>query len=660
MEKKDPSSSAYMSDRPMTPIYEERDTVPDLPVSPTTPSRNRIMRRRVAPDELQEDDIADGASLYPPSFAQSEFETIVRRQRNNQPHMLKIPNVPSRFPNLSNNWEFAGWGSMSYVELTPDDISAAEARVNEKPFQLDQLRASSIAGNGIIGSVFYAFPAVAAVASIYSPITLASACIMLFIFRPILLELGSAVRLNGANYAYLLQFSGKAMGLVGAAATLLDAVATSSVSAATASAYLSGEFAALFVGLRQAALAIGFLVALAIIGLISLKESSSVTLAFTTIHLCTMLILMVASVVAWAKTGSHVLASNWALRPQGAAEVARSIFNGICISFLGVTGFETTPSYIENIKPSAYPAVLRNMLYTALVLNAPLMLLVYAILPSETILGGANVLSVLAETVAGKWLRILVVVDCMLVVGGGGVLAGLIGVSALIERLARKYATSNLLLKFNRDRLPRKYRTSLIATLLALVISIVVLVGNVVQTPQIIGLFLAYFIVILLCLFTLKSRIKLARIAMWIYDQATVLHKWKYTKGWNIAIIRWMRGLREQPIGVWVKSDDIYNLVEAILYIRRNESTARIIFIHAYDDASSIPSELEANSKILDEGFPSITIDLVFVKGRFNPTLVEATSVKLGIPKSQFFMSTMGKEHGWKVADYGGVRVVNL
>ncbi|KAG8968124.1 hypothetical protein FRC03_008477 [Tulasnella sp. 419] len=365
------------------------------------------------------------------------------------------------------------------------------------------------------------------------------------------------------------------------------------------------------------------------------------------------------------------------------------------------------------------------MLYTALVLNAPLMLLVYAILPSETILGGANVLSVLAETVAGKWLRILVVVDCMLVVGGGGVLAGLIGVSALIERLARKvqcsfaigfdriiptfflntlptgsaymavllfffvatflyassgfslsvissvfsvaflfmlmlYATSNLLLKFNRDRLPRKYRTSLIATLLALVISIVVLVGNVVQTPQIIGLFLAYFIVILLCLFTLKSRIKLARIAMWIYDQATVLHKWKYTKGWNIAIIRWMRGLREQPIGVWVKSDDIYNLVEAILYIRRNESTARIIFIHAYDDASSIPSELEANSKILDEGFPSITIDLVFVKGRFNPTLVEATSVKLGIPKSQFFMSTMGKEHGWKVADYGGVRVVNL
>ncbi len=82
----------------------------------------------------------------------------------------------------------------------------------------------------------------------------------------------------------------------------------------------------------------------------------------------------------------------------------------------------------------------------------------------------------------------------------------------------------------------------------------------------------------------------------------------------------------------------IYDLVEAISYIKRNEVTARIVFVHAYDIASHIPSELEANVKILDEAFPvgghheaiacansvshqSITLDLVFVKGRFNPTV---------------------------------------
>jgi hypothetical protein len=48
----------------------------------------------------------DHESIHPPSFAQSEFETIIRRQKNN-PHGLKIMNIPSRYPTLDNDWEFA-------------------------------------------------------------------------------------------------------------------------------------------------------------------------------------------------------------------------------------------------------------------------------------------------------------------------------------------------------------------------------------------------------------------------------------------------------------------------------------------------------------------------------------------------------------------------
>jgi hypothetical protein len=48
----------------------------------------------------------DYTSNYPPSFAQSEFETIIRRQRTN-PNGLKIINIPLRFPTLDNDWEFA-------------------------------------------------------------------------------------------------------------------------------------------------------------------------------------------------------------------------------------------------------------------------------------------------------------------------------------------------------------------------------------------------------------------------------------------------------------------------------------------------------------------------------------------------------------------------
>lgn len=88
--------------------------------------------------------------------------------------------------------------------------------------------------------------------------------------------------MNGANYTYLLQFSGKAMGVLGAAATLFDALATSTVSAATASAYLAGEFSHL--PLKQLVLSICILLSLTAVAFLSMRESSSLALAFTIIH----------------------------------------------------------------------------------------------------------------------------------------------------------------------------------------------------------------------------------------------------------------------------------------------------------------------------------------------------------------------------------------
>jgi hypothetical protein len=43
--------------------------------------------------------------------------------------------------------------------------------------------------------------------------------------------------------------------------------------------------------------------------------------------------------------------------------------------------------------------------------------------------------------------------------------------------------------------------------------------------------------------------------------------------------------------------------------------------MHSYQNAEDIPSELALNVKILDEAFPSITLDLVFVLGTFGLTV---------------------------------------
>lgn len=103
-------------------------------------------------------------------------------------------------------------------------------------------------------------------------------------------------------------------------------------------------------------------------------------------------------------------------------------------------GFEMTPTYIQHIRPESYDTTVTTGIITVTVLNAPLMLMVYALLPSDTILSGGNVLSLLAEKVAGKWLRYLVIIDCVLVVGGGCVLAGLIGITGMLQMLARSVA----------------------------------------------------------------------------------------------------------------------------------------------------------------------------------------------------------------------------
>lgn len=150
-----------------------------------------------------------------------------------------------------------------------------------------------------------------------------------------------------------------------------------------------------------------------------------------------MIILILASAVHWARSGNQVLRENWysdSARSPGS--IAHAIFFGACLGLLGLTGFECLPMNIELLKPGAYPKVLRNMHVAAILLNAPLMLLVFANLRTAEILSGANVLSLLGEAVASRWLRILIVVDASIVLCGG-ILTGFLSVASVVMRLSR-------------------------------------------------------------------------------------------------------------------------------------------------------------------------------------------------------------------------------
>lgn len=112
----------------------------------------------------------DVSSLHPPSFSESQFDVILRRQRPRHRHAggLKLTSSPSRFLSLSNEFEFAGWGSVSYIELSNDDLQRGETRIqedNDEPI-LGSWMASAVAANDLFGGVFYAFPPLVAIAGI--------------------------------------------------------------------------------------------------------------------------------------------------------------------------------------------------------------------------------------------------------------------------------------------------------------------------------------------------------------------------------------------------------------------------------------------------------------------------------------------------------------
>ncbi|KAJ7611398.1 amino acid permease-domain-containing protein [Mycena polygramma] len=623
----------------------------------------------------------------------------------------------SRFLNLSSDFEFAGWGSSVKLKLTGEDHSAGEERLQRirRARLLGQYTGCALPGNAVLGSVFYALPAVVAVCGVYSPISLFVATLTPFLWRPIMEELASALPIGGAPYSYILNVSRKSLALLGAALLLLDFASTSVVSAATASSYLAGEVTLPFSPLVGAVLV---LIIFALVSLTGLKESARLALGVLAFHLLTMVALALAGAIHWGRTGSAQLAANWAAgQAPSRAAGARQVFNGFCLGMLGLTGIECTPSYIGRMKPGRFPRVLRNLHLPAIVLNTLMITLVLAIVPLERVLSGANVLSVLAEMSAGSWLRKWIVVDAAVVLCGG-VLTGILSACELFEQLAHDrivpqiflaalplsgapfisvlvftavsgvfYASAGgklavvsktfslvwltvmalfplslLLLRFNRGRVPRAQRAPLSLIVFVLALTPVVFAGNVAIDPGTAGYFAAYLGGVLAVFMATQHQVQLLRAVYWTYDQYPVLHRLAGSKSWGAALVGVIAKLKRQPVCVLVRTDEINHLLHILLYVRENEETSCVKIVHFCDAESEeggVPSELEANAKILDEAFPEITIDLIIVQGAFSPANVAALAHALKIPPSLMFMSCPGPEFKHPIAEVGA-RIVSL
>ncbi|OAD04682.1 hypothetical protein MUCCIDRAFT_139963, partial [Mucor lusitanicus CBS 277.49] len=618
--------------------------------------------------------------------------------------------------NLSNAWEFAGWGSTYYMEIEPSDIDVYHQELAKKP-TIGQWRATSIAGNDLIASVLYSIGPCVVQSGKYAPISMLLVALLMYPMKRIITEVATAMPLNGGTYNAMLNSTTKTTAAVAACFSILDYLATCVVSASTASAYLAAEVV-LPSNLTPFVITIIILIGFSMICLLGLRESSTLTLSIFTMHAVTMAVVMVTSVIMWGKGGSQTLIDNWTRIPDPeGSNPAQLIFNGLCIGLLGVTGFESAENYIEDLKPGTFPKVMNNMFGFLLALNAPMTLLVTALVPVPIIQeNSANAVSVLGEYAAGggRWLRLWIMIDAVIVLCAG-VLTGLIGAIGLVQRMASDgilpkfflirnrftgsyqyivlvflvlsitlyaitggdtsslsgvfavaflgslstFAVANIMIKYKRGRLPRVNKVSLLTAICTLCVLLASLVGNIIIDPMIAEYFVIYFAVVLVVVLAMLKRCWLWKLCYWLFDQMGLLHRYPhFSEKVENFIVRQIKHIRKNPVVFFLKTDEPHVMNKAVQYIKKNEDAGQIKFIHLYQNSNDIPEDLEVHHRTLDEIYPKIQIDLMFIQGEFDPATVDAISRQLDISKAQMFMACPGKEFRYSLGDFGGLRII--
>jgi len=601
-------------------------------------------------------------------------------------------------------WEFAGWGTaqrfrhLKGVPLSPLDQPGRHS--------LGTWRATAICGNDITSSVLYVSALCAAQAGVLAPLVLGIVAGVLYLFRKVYAEVGSALPLNGGTYTVLLNTTNKRVAAGAACLTLLSYIATAVISASEAMHYLHHIVPLLPVFLAT----VGVLSLFALLGIIGISESAAVALVIFLFHMLTLTALTAVCAVVVVRDPS-LLVANWQL--PSVDNVGHALFFGFAAAMLGISGFESSANFIEEQKAGVFPKTLRNMWLAVAIFNPLISLLSLGLLPLAQIREvPPDLLARMGEVSFGPSLGMLVSVDAVLVLSGA-VLTSFVGVTGLMRRMALDrclpqfllqenrlrgtnhwiplvflaacvsilaitageiealagvytlaflsvmalFAVGNMLLKSTRGKLPRDVRAGWPTVTFALLAVLIGLVGNILLDPITVEIFQAYFAatVTVVALMFLRRQI----LKGLLFVSVAIVERIGVDGGpVHAAILRELHRINETAMVYFTDGDDLVTLNQAILYVLANEQTSRLKVVHVYQSEEQIPPDLAGRLKLIDHLYPQLRVDFVAVKGEFGPELVEAISRRLQVPKNQMFIGTPGDRFPHRIEDLGGVRVV--
>ncbi|GAM17065.1 hypothetical protein SAMD00019534_002400 [Acytostelium subglobosum LB1] len=332
--------------------------------------------------------------------------------------------------------------------------------------KIGELLATAICGNDITSSIFYTSSLCTAAAGMYAPFSLLIVCFVLYLFRKVYGEVGSALPLNGGAYNVLLNTTSKHVASLAAALTMISYVATAVVSAFTAMKYFEG----MVPSISDKPSTVVLLAAFAALNLIGIGESAIVAFIIFVFHMITLLMLVFGGFgVFFYRHDWTILVNNFhgftpANLMPGVSEdsclpgsfewnnhnFAYDIFFGFGAAMLGVTGFETSSNFIEQQEVGVFPKTLRNMWAIVSFFNPLIGLLNLCFLYICQIASSTNggVLATVAKQAMGEWFGVWISIDACLVLSGS-VITSYVGIIGLVRRMALDRCLPQFLLKEN-------------------------------------------------------------------------------------------------------------------------------------------------------------------------------------------------------------------
>ncbi|KNC87542.1 hypothetical protein SARC_00366 [Sphaeroforma arctica JP610] len=225
------------------------------------------------------------------------------------------------------------------------------------------------------------------------------------------------------------------------------------------------------------------------------------------------------------------------------------------------------------------------------------------------------------------------------------------------------FGMGNLLLKWKRHKINRVIKASVTQVLLAMALVFAGLVGNMLQNIKFIKWFCLYLFVCLIVIEFMLYRDVILKLALsrlvHVRHERFSLLGYKPTEWLMDQVVKTSVRIKSQRMIFFVKDQSIVVLNKACLYVRGNEQTSWLQFVHVYQDESEI-ARISKDIQLLDQIYPKMRFDFIAIKGRFDREEIDMISDYLRVPKHFMFIACPGQTFKQDIAKLGGVRIITI